>query len=612
MCVSCARLEAFGRYLSAGSRGGGLNRRHVMSGSLACAAVGAGVALPLSGAWSQPAVATPASDGAASVVFRGGRIYTVARHRDWAEAVAVRGHDIVAVGSSADVGKLIGPATKVVELDGRMMLPGFVEGHIHPFLGSFFSAGADLQRPTRDEMFAAIAQYAQENPSGPVRGFGWRVDMFPPEGPNKEMLDRVVPDRPAFFFAIDGHSLWVNSKTLEIAGIGRDTPDPIPGFSYFVRDAQGEPTGYILEVAAVLATVNAVDPISVQAMGRLLEGWLPKAAAAGITCIYDAGVPPIGDDQGALIELYTELEEQGRLPFRVIASYMVKGPPVENAARNALALKARIDTALVKVRMLKIVGDGTAEGYTALLLEPYADKPDTYGQSPFSREQWMKMIHDAEAAGIDVHVHACGEGTTRLALDAFEAAIAARPGYDRRHSIAHLVLVDDADIPRFAKLGVNAQFSANWMSADPDTVDILLERYGAERQRKIYRPRSILNAGGTISFGTDWPAAGYFATYKPLDSIQIAVTRQLIGVPDARVLDPVDERLDLAQAIHANTMGAAYQLRLEQQIGSIEVGKRADLVVLEKDLFAVDPHDIAKVRVDMTMMNGRFTHRRAT
>jgi predicted amidohydrolase YtcJ len=230
----------------------------------------------------------------------------------------------------------------------------------------------------------------------------------------------------------------------------------------------------------------------------------------------------------------------------------------------------------------------------------------------FSREQWMKMIHDAEAAGIDVHVHACGEGTTRLALDAFEAAIAARPGYDRRHSIAHLVLVDDADIPRFAKLGVNAQFSANWMSADPDTVDILLERYGAERQRKIYRPRSILNAGGTISFGTDWPAAGYFATYKPLDSIQIAVTRQLIGVPDARVLDPVDERLDLAQAIHANTMGAAYQLRLEQQIGSIEVGKRADLVVLEKDLFAVDPHDIAKVRVDMTMMNGRFTHRRAT
>jgi predicted amidohydrolase YtcJ len=193
-------------------------------------------------------------------------------------------------------------------------------------------------------------------------------------------------------------------------------------------------------------------------------------------------------------------------------------------------------------------------------------------------------------------------------LTAFEAAIAANPKRDRRHSMAHLVLVDDADIPRFARLGVNAQFSANWMSADPDSVDILLERYGPERQRKIYRPRSILETGGTISFGTDWPAAGYFATFKPLDAIQVAVTRQLIGKPDAPVLEPASERLDLAQAVHANTMGAAHQLRMEHQVGSIEAGKHADLIVLEKNIFAVDKHDIAKVRIDMTMMNGRFTH----
>jgi predicted amidohydrolase YtcJ len=286
---------------------------------------------------------------------------------------------------------------------------------------------------------------------------------------------------------------------------------------------------------------------------------------------------------------------------------MMKGPPIENVGRDAAALRKRIDTELVKARMLKIVADGTAGGYTALLLEPYADKPESKGMSPFSQDQMIRMIMDAEDVGIDVHIHACGEGTARMALDAIAAAIAARPQYDRRHSIAHLVLVDDEDMPRFGKLGVNAQFSANWMSADPDSVDILLERYGPERQKKIYRPRSILNTGGTISFGTDWPAAGYFATYKPLDSIQVAVTRQLIGERDAPILAPADERLTVEQAVHANTMGAAYQLRLEKEVGSIEVGKFADLVVLGQNIFSVEPHEIAKTEVSMTMMNGAFT-----
>jgi predicted amidohydrolase YtcJ len=613
VCINCDLIEALGRFVvRTGNRShrAEIGRRRLLGGSLVCAAaVPAASILPRS-AWAQQRVEgkrAGSADGP-SVVFRGGTVYTVAPAQPWAEAVAVRDKSVIAVGSNAEIDKLIGPETRVIELNGRMILPGFVEGHIHPFLGSFFSAGVNLQLATREDALAAIAKFARENPTGPLRGFGWRVDMFPPEGPNKADLDRILPDRPAFFFSIDGHNLWANSKALEMAGIGRDTADPIPGFSFYARDAKGDPTGYVLEIAAVLATVNAVDPISVSAMGRLLEGWLPEAAAAGITTVFDAGVPPIGEDQGAILKFYTELERQGRLPFRVIASYMMKGPPIENAVRDALDLHRRIRTELVQARMLKIVGDGTAEAYTALLLEPYADKPDSRGQSPFSQEQWTRMITDADAAGIDIHVHACGEGTTRIVLNAFEAAIAANPKRDRRHSMAHLVLVDDADIPRFARLGVNAQFSANWMSADPDSVDILLERYGPERQRKIYRPRSILETGGTISFGTDWPAAGYFATFKPLDAIQVAVTRQLIGKPDAPVLEPASERLDLAQAVHANTMGAAHQLRMEHQVGSIEAGKHADLIVLEKNIFAVDKHDIAKVRIDMTMMNGRFTH----
>lgn len=588
----------------------GLARRRFLRQSVAYASAVSSVGLAAPSAWSKQATALKAGAGAAapSTIFRGGAVYTVNPDEPWAEAVAVQGKRILAVGGSAEITRLAGPETKIIELDGRLMLPGFVEGHTHPLLGSFFAAGIDLQVPTLDEALKVIERHARDNPSDVIRGFGWRVDMFPPEGPNRALLDKVVPDRPAFFFAIDGHSLWANTKALEKAGIGRNTPDPIPGFSYFARDAQGDPTGYILEVPAALFAVNAIEPISVSAMGQFLEDWLPKAAAAGITSVYDAGVPPVGDDQGALIEIYTNLEREHRLPFRVVASSMVKGPPVENAARDAANLRGRIHTELVQARILKIVADGTAEGYTALLLEPYADKPGVIGQSPFSQEQLTRMVMDAEAAGIDVHMHACGEGTTRMALNAFETAIAARPDYDRRHSIAHLVLVDDADIPRFAKLGVNSQFSANWMCADPSSVGILIERYGVERQRKIYRPRSVLDSGGTLSFGTDWPAAGYFATYKPLDAIQTAITRQLVGQPNAPVLEPLEERLDIGQAIRANTMGAAYQLRMEHEVGSIEAGKLADLIVLEKNILAIDPHDIAKVRVDMTMMNGRFTH----
>lgn len=612
MCMSCGIIEAF-RNIGADRTGlsGGrdrLSRRRFVGGGMVCAAAFSADAVSTPLAHAQSSRHEVPGNGTPTVIFRNGAVYTVDADRPWAEAVAVSGKRILAVGSNADIDKLATPTTRIVQLNGRMMLPGFVEGHTHPLLGSFFAAGLDLQVPTLGEALDRIAKYAKDNPSGVIRGFGWRVDMFPPEGPSKAALDRIVPDRPAFFFSIDGHSLWANSKALEKAGITRNTPDPIPGFSYFVKDAGGDPTGYILEVAAVLSAVNGIEPISVSAMGGFLEDWLPKAAAAGITSVYDAGVPPIGDDQGALIELYVGLEQQNRLPFRVVASGMIKGPPVENAARDTVALSRRIKTELVHARVLKIVADGTAEGYTALLLEPYADKPETVGTSPFSQEQMTRMIMDAEEAGIDVHVHACGEGTTRMALNAMEAAKAARPNLDRRHTIAHLVFVADSDIPRFAQLGVNSQFSANWMCADPSSVEVMAERYGIERQSKIYRVRTTLQTGAAISFGTDWPAAGYFATYKPLDAIQTAVTRQLIGKPDAPVLAPADERLDVSQAIHANTMGAAYQLRLENDVGSIKTGKLADLIVLEKNILSVDPHDIAGVRVDMTMMNGRFTH----
>lgn len=541
-------------------------------------------------------------------MFHNGPIYTVAGKALWAKGLAVTGSAISYVGDEATALAAAGPATTVVDLNGRLLMPGFVEGHIHPFLGAFITNGVDLQVTDAAEALAAIEAYTRANPKGPVRGFGWRVDMFGPDGPNRAELDRILPDRPGFFFAIDGHSLWVNSKALEMADIGRDTPDPMPGFSYFARDVDGELTGYVLETAAVLQVVNGIEPITADSLGAMLQAWTPRASAAGITAVFDAGVPPIGSDQAQLIGYYAELESQGALPFRVVASYLASSGPADDAVSRLTELHETISTDLVTVGVLKILGDGTPGGYTAWVLEPYADKPDSVGESPFTEGQWHRLIGEADAAGFDVHIHSCGERAARTGLDAIEAAIAVNPPRDRRHSIAHLVYVEESDNIRFGKLGVIAQFSANWMSADPDTVTTMGARYRRPRQDLMYRAKDVLTAGGRISFGTDWPAAGYYSTYKPLDSIQCAVTRQLIGQPGSPVLPPADQCLSVAEAVHANTLGAAYQVRLDDRVGSLEVGKLADLIMLDTNIFDVDPHDIHRATVAMTMMNGRIVH----
>lgn len=590
MCTACEWAPHFSR------------RTVLRAGAVALAATAA------SACAVTPEPETGTEKATADFVFRNGPIYTVAGPQPWAQAVAVRGNTIAHVGDEAGAMALVGPDTRVVDLRGRLLIPGFVEGHIHPFLGAFLTSGVDLQLPTGADALAAIERYAKEKPTGPVRGFGWRVDMFGPDGPDRAALDRVLPDRPGFFFAIDGHSLWANSKALEIAGVHRDTPDPIPGFSYYVRDGNGDPTGYVLEVNAVLGLVDAIEPISPETMGRLLETWLPKASAAGITSVFDAGVPPIGEDQGALIGLYTDIEKRGALPFRVVASYSVRSAPVDDAGQKLADIRDRFSTDLVRADVVKIVGDGTQGGYTAWLIEPYADKPDSTGGSPFTEQQWHELIGLVDAAGFDVHVHACGERTARVALDAIERAVAANPPRDRRHAVAHLVYVEDPDSGRFGELGVVAQFSANWMSADPDTMQNMAARYGAPRKDLMYRPQDLLKSGGRISLGTDWPAAGYFSTYRPLDSIQIGVTRTLIGEPDAPVLAPADQRLTVAEAVHGNTLGAAYQLRMDDKVGSLEVGKLADLIVLSENIFEVDPHDIHRADVTLTMMNGQIRH----
>jgi hypothetical protein len=271
------------------------------------------------------------------------------------------------------------------------------------------------------------------------------------------------------------------------------------------------------------------------------------------------------------------------------------------------ALRRKYHSELVRASVLKLNIDGGDAQYTAAMLAPYDDKPDTSGQLLLPEEILKSIVLQADRAGIDVHCHSFGDRATRLTLDAIEAAIAANPPRDRRHALAHLPYISPDDVARFGTLGVVAQFSSQWAVPDANWSGVTKSRWGARADR-MYEIGSILRQAGRIALGTDWPAAAYYSTFKPLEGIQVAITRQQLGNPSAPTLSPHDERIDLAQALHANTLGAAYQIRLDAITGSIEAGKRADLVVLEKNLFEIPPDDIHTTKISMTMMNGRFTH----
>ena len=547
----------------------------------------------------------------ADFVFAGGKVYTVNEKQPWAEAVAVKGKKIVFVGSSGDVEKHVSDNTRVIDLDGKMLLPGFVDSHLHPVAGAMVAVGADLQFNTVEEVLTSVKEYAAAHPDEEVvRGFGWRYALFPPTGPTKDLLDEIVPDRPVVLFAIDAHGGWANSMALERAGVTKDTPDPQPGFSSYQRDSKtGEPTGYLVEVPAAFSVLTANQPQTKERLAKSLGQLMPQLAAAGLTACYDAGIVGVKpeDDGWAL---YFDLEKRGELSMRIVGSFYHNDPKIDPLPMIK-RYRRRYQSELVQASILKINVDGGDAQHTGVYLLPYADKPNTAGVPVFTPKQLNDIVIRADAAGIDVHYHSFGDRAVRLGLDAIEAAIKANPKRDRRHATGHTMYIHDDDIPRFAELGVLANFSPNWATPDSANLDIAVSRLGRRVvHTEFIRMRSVFDAGGRVCFGTDYPAAGYYSTYKPLEAIQVAVTRKMLdGEGLAPVMPPANEKVTLEQALLAQTLNSAYMIHMEDKIGSIEAGKLADLVVLEKNLFDVEPMDIGEVKVLMTMMNGNVTHR---
>jgi predicted amidohydrolase YtcJ len=551
-------------------------------------------------------------DAPADVVFTGGGVYTVDALRRRAEAVAVRGGRIVAVGSDADVRPLIAPSTDVVDLRGRLLLPGFQDSHVHAP-----SAGLDRMRIDlaeahgQDEYRALIKRYAAEHRDAEwLLGGGWAMDVFPGGTPTKDMLDEIAPDRPVFINNRDNHAAWVNSRALELAGVDASTPDPADG--RIERAADRSPAGTLHEGAMNL--VRRLVPratLEEQVQGLMIgQRYLHSL---GVTAWQDAIVGEYSTLQDAF-DAYVTAAGRGQLTARVRgALWFERGQRLEQLP-FLLDRRERSRVGRFEATSVKIMADGVCENFTAAMLQPYLDghghATDNRGIPFFEKEELREAVVALDREGFQVHVHAIGDRAVRMALDAIEAARGANGVTDNRHHVAHLQVVHPDDVPRFGGLGVTANAQPLWAALEPQMSELTIPFIGPERTSWQYPFRSLLRSGAPMSFGSDWPVS----SPNPLWEIHVAVNREEpAGYPYGSGDGPFlpHERLDLPEALAAATMGSAFVNHLDDETGSIEIGKLADLVVLDRDPFEHPVSEIAETLVDLTFVHGEVVFERA-
>jgi predicted amidohydrolase YtcJ len=542
---------------------------------------------------------------AADLILTNATVHTVNDAQPSAEAVAVRGDEIVYVGDAAGAAAYAVHCTETIDLGGKMLMPGFVDGHSHTVAGGLIMQGADLQADTQEAVFEKIFSAVASDEGDVILGYGVRFTPWTDGFPTAAMLDEFESEKPVYFWAITGHAAWVNSKTLELAGITKDTPEPVPGYSYFERDADGNPTGWIVELPAQIQVLNAILTVDAEFMRDGVETWLDRFSAAGITTVHDMGIQGMTEEDG--FQMFTDLAEAGDLPLRLRGVYYWNDGDVDPIAA-VKALRERFTHPLVRPDKIKINIDGGDDGHNALYIDGYVDRPDIDPEPIIPSEIIMDVVARADAEGIDSVCHCFGDGAVRIMLDAVEGAIAANGERDRRMVVSHGISVHADDMHRFAELDVVYDSSGAWMSYDPNLQAISDVRLGKDRTQEMIPAGKVVDAGGRFSLGSDWPVSGYISEYRPLVAIETAVTRTLDGRKDVPPLGGPDAGVSVETAIKAATINPAWAIDMDDQIGSIEVGKKADLVVLGENILEIDPNDISEVDVLYTWMGGVLTH----
>ncbi|HXF48518.1 MAG TPA: amidohydrolase [Verrucomicrobiae bacterium] len=534
----------------------------------------------------------------ADLVFQNGKVVTVDDTQPRAEAAAVAGNKIVFVGSNSDVEKWVGPKTEVIDLQGKLLLPGFNDAHCHLLNGGFQLIRVNLLGvKTLEEIQEKVREAVQRAPKGAwVQGRGWDQTLFNNGAwPTKEMLDDVAPNTPVYLRRVDGHSSWVNSAALKLANITKETPNPAGG--EIARDETGQPTGVLKENATELVT-RVIPKPSPAELRQAIEKGLEEARKFGVTSLQEEseGTYP------GVISVYKELLNEGGLTARIstwIPLDSAKYPERLAKLRNVFPTYSSI----LRLGILKGYIDGSMGSRTALLFRPYSDDSTTNGIAQYTQKELERLVFTADSMGFQIGIHAIGDSGNFVALLAYSQAILQNQPRERRHRIEHCQLVRLQDIPAFKELGIIASMQPTHCTSDMRWAEA---RAGKERCKGAYVWRSFLNAGVSLAFGTDWVVE----PLNPMGGLYAAVTRQDLetGQPEGGWFP--EQRLTMEEAVRAYTLGSAYADFREKELGSITTGKLADLVVLDKDIFSIPPREVLATSVVMTVMDGKVVYRK--
>lgn len=537
-----------------------------------------------------------ASAQPADTVFMNGAVYTVDAVRSWAQAVAFKNGRITYVGTNAGAAAWIGGDTEVVDLHGKMVLPGFHDSHVHLVGGGLEMGECDINgQMTLEQILHTLKEYAEEHHDKVwLRGGGWPLTLNG-GNPRKETLDKIVADRPVILDAFDGHSAWVNTKALQIAGITKETPDPPRG--RIERDEKtGEPTGTLRESAIRLVT-NKIPQYTTEDYIAGLRRGLHEANRHGITSVQEAAI------REGHLHAFAALDQAHELTVRAVGALQIEPEKLSTQVPQFVEWREKYRSARFRPTSVKIFLDGVIESQTAALIEPYGGS-DKRGWLNLEPDVLKPLAAELDRLGFQIHVHAIGDRAIQSSFDAIEFARARNGVRDSRHHLAHIQLFDPSDIDRFRRLGVVANFQAFWASADDYIVKMTEPVLGPERSRWLYPIRSVADTGAVIVGGSDWSVS----SINPLDAIQVAVTRRAIDAgPGPAWL--ADERVDLPLMLAAYTINGAYVNFQEAETGSIEVGKAADLIVLDRNLFEVPKEEIHHARVLLTLLDGKAVYR---
>ncbi|MCQ4637309.1 amidohydrolase [Anaerovorax odorimutans] len=535
-------------------------------------------------------------------IYTNGRIFTVNENRDWADTVVIEGNKIVYVGDKTGADTFWDSGAEVLDLKGKMMLPGFIDGHCHPVMASHYLCGVYLQVEWGvEECLAEIKKFVGENPDNDTYfGIGYAEWIFDENGPKKELLDEICADKPMMILGSSAHEAWVNTKALELAGITKDTPDPIPGFHYFHRDAAGNPTGHLLEMGPqnmIMEQVNFFDPDKIE---EALAKASDEYAAMGVTAVCDMGAPEFV--MKAYFETVPAMMENGTYKQRMTGcGRMVSDKSdVDIVFPRLLDYKTRYDTDNFRINFLKIINDGTLETRSAALSKPY-DEDGSMVEPLFNRQELAELGLKAAEAGLDINVHGIGDeaisGTLAMAKAIRQA------GYDDCRIVnSHCDYVKDEELELFGKYNVIANTTCVWHYGNPD-----MEKVIGDRQNHTFRLKSMIKGGCRMGQGSDFPVDEFGR--EPLKGIEMGCSRQLFDHPELPVLKPYEEKLSVDDGIASYTINNAYQMHMEDKLGSIEAGKYADLVILEKNIFEVPVSEIHKVKVCETIMDGKTVYK---